>query len=81
LLGLPITPDSLLPADEAARFCSLHYYFITSILHDSVFEEIVRSTAQVFSLPIPLITLIDAEEAIYIANQELAATPRGGALH
>jgi hypothetical protein len=81
LLGLPITPDSLLPANEAARLCSLHHHLIIRPLHEPIFEEIVRSTAQVFNLPIPLITLIDAEEAIYIANQELATTPRGGALH
>jgi len=71
-----MTPDSLLPADEAARLRSLHDHAILSSLHEAVFEEIVRLTAQVFSLPISLITLIDAEEAIYIANQGLGSQER-----
>jgi hypothetical protein len=71
-----MTPDSLLPADEAARLRSLHYHAILSSLHEAVFEELVRLTAQVFSLPISLITLIDAEEAIYIANQGLGSQER-----
>jgi transcriptional regulator with GAF, ATPase, and Fis domain len=78
-----MTPDSLLPADEAARLRSLHDHAIRSSLHEAVFEELVRLTAQVFSLPISLITLIDAEEAIYIANQGLdtqARQPRVEAL-
>lgn len=71
-----MTPDSLLPADEAARLRSLHYHAILNSLHEAVFEELVRLTAQVFSLPISLITLIDAEEAIYIANQGLGTQER-----
>lgn len=66
-----MTPDSLLPADEAARLRSLHFHAILDSLHEAVFEELVRLTAQVFSLPISLIALVDAEEAVYIANQGL----------
>ncbi|WP_324680064.1 GAF domain-containing protein [Hymenobacter sp. GOD-10R] len=71
-----MTPDSLLPADEAARLRSLHYYAILSSLHEAVFEELVRLTAQIFSLPISLIALVEAEEAIYIANQGLGDQER-----
>lgn len=71
-----MTPDFLLPADEAARLRSLHYHAILSSLHEAVFEEIVRLTAQVFCLPISLITLVEAEEAIYIANQGLGSQER-----
>lgn len=71
-----MTPDSLLPADEAARLRSLHHHAILSSLHEAVFEELVRLTAQVFSLPISLITLIEAEEARYIANQGLPGQER-----
>jgi len=71
-----MTPDFLLPADEAARLRSLQYHAIRSSLHEAVFEALVRLTAQVFSLPISLLTLIDAEEAIYIANQGLGKQER-----
>lgn len=67
-----MTPDSLLPADEAARLRSLHYHAILSSLHEAVFEELVRLTAQVLSLPISLIALVEAEQVRYIANQGLA---------
>lgn len=71
-----MTPDSLLPADEPARLGSLHHYVIRSSLHEAVFEELVRLTAQVFSLPISLITLVEADEAVYIANQGLPGQER-----
>ena len=71
-----MTPGSLLPADEAARLRSLHHHAILRALNEAVFKELVRLTAQIFSLPISLIALVDAEEAVYLANQGLADTAR-----
>ena len=71
-----MTPDFLLPADEAARLRSLHHHAILHELNEAVFNELGQLTAQIFSLPISLIALVDAEEAIYLANQGLADTSR-----
>jgi transcriptional regulator with GAF, ATPase, and Fis domain len=71
-----MTPDSLLPADEAARLRSLHYHAILHALNEAVFNELVQLTAQIFSLPISLIALVDADETVYLANQGLADTHR-----
>lgn len=74
-----MTPDFLLPADEAERLRSLHYHAIRLFLHEAIFEELVQLTAQIFSLPISLIALVEAEEAIYVANTglpDLTSQPR-----
>jgi GAF domain-containing protein len=71
-----MTLNSLLPADEPARLRSLRYHAILGSLHEAAFSELVRLTAQIFSLPISLITLVEADEAVYIANQGLAGHER-----
>jgi GAF domain-containing protein len=59
-----LTPTWLLPLDEAKRLHTLHHYDSTQGLHESVFTELVGLVARLFSLPIALITLVDAEQVI-----------------
>lgn len=66
-----MTPDFLLPPDEAERLRTLHEQQILHILRETVFDELVRLAAFVFQLPISLIALVDAEQVDYLANQGL----------
>lgn len=78
-----MSPDSLLPPDEAARLRSLHQQQILHILRESVFDELVRLATLIFHLPISLIALVDAEQVEYLANEGLPGQvqqPRGEAL-
>ena len=66
-----MTPDFLLPPDEAERLRALHQQQILHILRESVFDEFVRLATLVFHLPISLIALVDAEEVEYLGNHGL----------
>jgi hypothetical protein len=56
-----LTPSWLLPLDEAKRLHTLHHYDSVQGLKESVFTELVSLVARLFSLPIALITLVEAE--------------------
>lgn len=76
-------PPFLLPADEAERLRSLRAYDVQSALDEPVFNEIVALTARIFSLPISLIALVEAEVVHYPVNHGMpgnAVQPREGAL-
>ena len=62
------TPVSLLPADEPARLRSLRAHEVLPTLAESLFGEFAALTAQVFSLPISLIAVVEEDEVLYPAN-------------
>jgi hypothetical protein len=69
--------------DEPARLRTLHHYDVLPSQQEPVFDELVRLSAQVFSLPISLIALVDADEVTYKANLGLPGLqqqPRGEAI-
>ncbi|GAA4492710.1 hypothetical protein GCM10023172_00270 [Hymenobacter ginsengisoli] len=70
------TPASLLPADEPELLRSLRAYDVLPLLIEPVFEEFVALTAQVFSLPISLIAVVEEEQVLYPANRGLPAHKR-----
>ena len=61
-------PAFLIPPDEAERLRSIEQYEVLPSLHEPVFDEFVALTARIFSLPISLIALVDAETVHYPAN-------------
>ena len=69
---MPLTAAySLLPPNEAERLQALYHYDVMPARQEPVFDELVRLSAQVFSLPISLIALVDADKVAYKANQGL----------
>jgi GAF domain-containing protein len=69
MMPLP-APLAGLPS-ETERLRALHHYNVMPAQQEAVFDELVQFTAQLFSLPISLIALVDAEEVAYKANQGL----------
>ena len=65
---MPKTPASLLPHDEPARLRSLRAHKVLPTLAESLFDEFAALTAQVFSLPISLIAVVEENEVFYPAN-------------
>ncbi|GAB2851777.1 hypothetical protein GCM10027044_08930 [Hymenobacter ruber] len=57
-----------MPADETQRLQSLRVYDVLSTLSEPLFDEFVALTAQVFSLPISLIAVVEENEVYYPAN-------------
>ena len=66
-LMLSSTPSLLLPPDEAARLNTLRAYDMVAAPPERVFAELVELSAHVFSLPIALISIVDAEQVVYKA--------------
>ena len=62
------TPVSLLPDDESERLHSLRAYDVLPVLTEPLFDEFVALTAQVFSLPISLIAVVEEDEVLYPAS-------------
>ncbi|MGI4872184.1 MAG: GAF domain-containing protein [Janthinobacterium lividum] len=54
-------PDSLIPADDAARLRTLHQFQIVNTTPERIFDDYVAWAAQLFNVPIALISLVDAE--------------------
>lgn len=54
-------PASLIPAHDAARLRTLHQYQIVNTTPEQIFDDYVAWAAQLFSVPIALISLVDAE--------------------
>jgi GAF domain-containing protein len=69
---MPLTAaPSLLPANEAERLRALYHYEVMPTHQELIFDKLVQLTAYLFSLPISLIALVDANEVTYKANQGL----------
>ncbi|AMR26393.1 hypothetical protein A0257_04265 [Hymenobacter psoromatis] len=54
-------PDSLLPAHDTARLRTLHQYQIVNTTPEQIFDDYVAWAAQLFGVPISLISLVDAD--------------------
>ncbi|MCB2406944.1 GAF domain-containing protein [Hymenobacter lucidus] len=62
------TPSHPLTVDEPERLRSLRAYHVLLSMREPVFNEFVALTARIFSLPISLIALVEADEVHYPAN-------------
>ncbi|TGE16439.1 GAF domain-containing protein [Hymenobacter elongatus] len=54
-------PDSLVPANDAARLRTLHQYDIVNTTPEPIFDDYTAWAAQLFNTPISLISLVDDE--------------------
>lgn len=69
-------PVSRLPDDETARLRSLRAHRVLPTLAEPLFDEFVALTAQVFSLPISLIAVVEEDEVFYPANHGMPGNDR-----
>ncbi|AII54151.1 GAF domain-containing protein [Hymenobacter sp. APR13] len=69
-------PDQLIPAHDAHRLRTLHQYRILNTTPEPVFDEYVALAAQLFNLPISLISLVDEEQVFFKANTGLPGLER-----
>ena len=65
-----------MPADESERLRSLRAYDVLPTLIEPLFDEFVSLTAQVFSLPISLISVVEENEVLYPANHGMPGHDR-----
>jgi len=54
-------PASLIPVHDAARLRTLHQFQIVNTTPEQIFDDYVAWSAQLFGVPIALISLVDAE--------------------
>jgi GAF domain-containing protein len=54
-------PDSLIPAYDDARLRTLHQFQIVNTTPEQIFDDYVAWAAQLFGVPIALISLVDAD--------------------
>jgi GAF domain-containing protein len=54
-------PDSLVPANDAARLRTLYQYDIVNTTAEPIFDDYTAWAAQLFNTPIALISLVDDE--------------------
>jgi GAF domain-containing protein len=78
----PLTPDALLPPDEAARLGTLRHYDVFSTAPDDVFNDLVALAAHAFQLPLAFLALVDEQQVCFHAQYgtALTAVPRAQAL-
>ena len=71
-------PDSLIPQDDAARLRTLHQFQIVNTIPEQIFDDYVAWAAQLFNVPIALISLVDADYVWFkaIAGAEVPGLPR-----
>ena len=54
-------PDSLIPAHDAVRLRTLHKFQIVNTTPEQIFDDYVAWAAQLFGVPISLISLVDTD--------------------
>jgi GAF domain-containing protein len=54
-------PDSLIPTNDAARLRTLHQFQIVNTTPEPIFDNYTAWAAQLFNVPISLISLVDEE--------------------
>ncbi|WBA42738.1 GAF domain-containing protein [Hymenobacter canadensis] len=69
-------PDELIPANDAHRLRTLHQYRILNTTPEPVFDEYVALAAQLFNLPISLISLVNEQEVFFKANTGMPGLER-----
>ena len=57
----PNFPASLIPEHDSARLRTLHQFQIVNTTPEQIFDDYVAWAAQLFSVPISLISLVDAD--------------------
>lgn len=71
-----VQPTTLIPANEPARLRTLYRYQISNTSPEPIFDGYVALAAQLFNLPISLISLVGAEEVSFKANVGLPGLER-----
>jgi len=69
-------PDELVPSNDASRLRSLHNYQVLNTTPEPIFDEYVALAAQLFNLPISLMSLVDEQEVFFKANTGLPSLER-----
>ncbi|WP_303311734.1 GAF domain-containing protein [Hymenobacter sp. BT730] len=64
-------PNALIPDADGARVRTLHQYQIVNTTPEKIFDDFVALTAQLFNVPISLISLVDEERVFFKANTGL----------
>ncbi|MBD8081523.1 ATP-binding protein [Chryseobacterium caseinilyticum] len=59
---------NIIPANEQERLKALHRYQITDTPSEESFDGIAQLAAQIFDVPVALISLVDAESVFFKAN-------------
>ena len=67
-------PDSLIPADDAARLRTLHQFQIVNTTPELIFDNYTAWAAQLFNVPISLISLVDED---YVWFKARTGAPAG----
>ncbi|GAB3824939.1 GAF domain-containing protein [Hymenobacter jeollabukensis] len=78
-----VQPASLIPATEPTRLRTLYQYEILNTTPEPIFDDYVALAAQLFNLPISLISLVGAEDVFFKANvglPGLETVPRADSL-
>jgi GAF domain-containing protein len=67
-----------IPANDAQRLAALHHCELLDTVDEEAFDRITRLAQQLFSMPIVLVSLVDAERQWFKSKQGLEAseTPR-----
>ncbi|PJJ59401.1 GAF domain-containing protein [Hymenobacter chitinivorans] len=71
-----MAPTPFVPDNESERLRSLRAYDVLPTLIEPIFDEFVALTAQVFSLPISLIAVVEEAEVFYPANHGMPGNDR-----
>ena len=69
-------PNSLIPANDMQRLRTLHQFQLINTTPEPIFDEYVALTAQLFNLPISLLSLVDEQEVFFKANTGLPGLER-----
>jgi GAF domain-containing protein len=73
---MSVKAPPMLPDDESERLRSLRAHDVLPTLIEPVFDEFVALTAQVFSLPISLIAVVEEVEVLYPVNHGMPGNVR-----
>jgi GAF domain-containing protein len=71
-----LLPDSLIPANDALRLQALAPYLTLGSTPDPVFTEMGRLTAQLFAVPIALVSLVEKDSVWFTVNEGLPGHER-----
>lgn len=70
-LTLTSLPDSLIPADDAARLQALERYQLLDARSEKVLDEVVAATARLFRVSNALLSIVEKEEVLVKAPYNL----------
>ncbi|WP_324678444.1 GAF domain-containing protein [Hymenobacter sp. GOD-10R] len=76
-------PASLIPDNDAVRLRTLHQYRIVNTTPEKIFDEYAAWAAQLFNLPIALISLVDEDQVWFKATvgaQGIRSLTRGDSM-